>query len=204
MATPPSTEMLRHLREIFQFEGSVEALPAKSLRKKLERSMGLESGSLKSQKKEIARLAALVEKPEKSMPNVAAKTVAALAPSAEALGWPALPMGVCNLFCPSCGSILADPTHVNTRVDCRFCDEFVTSEVLQAVVIRSEGLTCSIKDVEPVVIQKRAARATVKETCPECKHDELEYYTMQLRSADEGQTVFFECRECGHKFSTNT
>lgn len=48
------------------------------------------------------------------------------------------------------------------------------------------------------------ARATVSEECPKCKADTMEYYTMQLRSADEGQTVFFECRACGHKFSVNT
>ena len=30
-------------------------------------------------------------------------------------------------------------------------------------------------------------RATVEEPCPRCKHPVLEYYTMQLRSADEGQ-----------------
>jgi DNA-directed RNA polymerase I subunit RPA12 len=51
-----------------------------------------------------------------------------------------------------------------------------------------------------------AKRATVKEECPKCKHPFMEFYTMQLRSADEGQTVFYECPEpaCGHKFSINT
>jgi len=49
-------------------------------------------------------------------------------------------------------------------------------------------------------------RAVVREECPACGAPEMGFYTMQLRSADEGQTVFFEClkSECGHKFSVNT
>ena len=53
---------------------------------------------------------------------------------------------------------------------------------------------------------KKPARATVTEECPACKAPFMEFYAMQLRSADEGQTVFYECVnvKCGHKFSVNT
>lgn len=53
---------------------------------------------------------------------------------------------------------------------------------------------------------KKPARATVNEECPSCKAPFMEFYAMQLRSADEGQTVFYECVnvKCGHKFSVNT
>lgn len=37
----------------------------------------------------------------------------------------------------------------------------------------------------------------VEERCPNCGFHQMEFYTMQLRSADEGQTVFYECKECG-------
>lgn len=52
--------------------------------------------------------------------------------------------------------------------------------------------------------EAKKARATVNEECPKCKNPVMEYYTMQLRSADEGQTVFYECAKCGHKHSVNT
>ena len=45
--------------------------------------------------------------------------------------------------------------------------------------------------------------ATIEEPCPKCGHPELYFYTMQLRSVDEGQTVFYECPKCQHKYSVN-
>lgn len=45
--------------------------------------------------------------------------------------------------------------------------------------------------------------AVIEEPCPKCGHPEMYFYTMQLRSVDEGSTVFYECPKCTHKFSVN-
>lgn len=66
-------------------------------------------------------------------------------------------------------------------------------------------------NLEPLVkndmdqeLGKQRQRATVDEACPKCGNQGMEYYTMQLRSADEGQTVFYECTKCRYKYSQNT
>uniref|UniRef100_A0A7S0WT88 DNA-directed RNA polymerase subunit n=1 Tax=Chlamydomonas leiostraca TaxID=1034604 RepID=A0A7S0WT88_9CHLO len=61
-----------------------------------------------------------------------------------------------------------------------------------------------VRSTEDEELAKGRKRATVDEPCPKCKHPQMEFYTMQLRSADEGQTVFYECPNCGHKYSQNT
>jgi len=49
-----------------------------------------------------------------------------------------------------------------------------------------------------------AQRALVGEECPKCKNPKMYFWTQQLRSADEGQTVFYECPKCEHRYSVNT
>lgn len=44
----------------------------------------------------------------------------------------------------------------------------------------------------------------VERKCPKCGNDKMSYATLQLRSADEGQTVFFTCTKCSFKESENS
>jgi DNA-directed RNA polymerase I subunit RPA12 len=48
-----------------------------------------------------------------------------------------------------------------------------------------------------------AKRATIDEPCIKCGTREVGYYTVQLRSVDEGQTVFYECPKCKYTWSIN-
>lgn len=40
--------------------------------------------------------------------------------------------------------------------------------------------------------------------CPKCSNNKMSYATLQLRSADEGQTVFYTCTKCSHKETENS
>ena len=50
---------------------------------------------------------------------------------------------------------------------------------------------------------KENKNVKIEEPCPKCGNPELYFYTMQLRSVDEGQTVFYDCPKCNYKFSIN-
>lgn len=44
----------------------------------------------------------------------------------------------------------------------------------------------------------------VERKCPKCDNNRMSYATLQLRSADEGQTVFYTCTKCKFKETENS
>jgi DNA-directed RNA polymerase I subunit RPA12 len=70
----------------------------------------------------------------------------------------------------------------------------------------ADGDTDGLKGSSATSGQKDMVKhATIAEPCPKCGNPEMFFYTMQLRSVDEGSTVFYECPivRCGNKFSVN-
>ena len=53
-------------------------------------------------------------------------------------------------------------------------------------------------------IEDEADGPIVERNCPKCGYGRMSYAALQLRSADEGQTVFFTCLKCKHKESENS
>jgi DNA-directed RNA polymerase I subunit RPA12 len=52
--------------------------------------------------------------------------------------------------------------------------------------------------------EEEAEGPIVERKCPKCGNDKMSYATLQLRSADEGQTVFYTCTKCSFKETENS
>jgi DNA-directed RNA polymerase I subunit RPA12 len=113
-------------------------------------------------------------------------------------------------FCPNCRSTLkVDSTG---DVECDVCSYRSNlsdmTEALPSTTTYSMDRPIPIwarSDEEQAALRQsnEPKRATIEETCTKCGAKEVGYYTVQLRSVDEGQTVFYECPDCKHTWSVN-
>lgn len=121
------------------------------------------------------------------------------------------------IFCERCGNLLSLPELYPTQGSLR-CDQCHRSQKFNVeehsgIVTRSNpaAFPSALRQkrslvqhsIHSVGLDKDATAPMMQESCPKCKHPEMKYHTLQLRSADEGTTVFYECPKCAHKFSTN-
>ncbi|XP_061911047.1 DNA-directed RNA polymerase I subunit RPA12 [Entelurus aequoreus] len=104
-------------------------------------------------------------------------------------------------FCPECGNVLPLPGMPIT-ISCPRCSfsspvsEFSNREICSTVVFnqvnKSSVVLKSSEDSEmkgPVIDRR----------CSRCNKEGMIYHTRQMRSADEGQTVFFTCIHCRYQ-----
>ncbi|KAL5037256.1 DNA-directed RNA polymerase I core subunit rpa12, variant 2 [Batrachochytrium dendrobatidis] len=113
------------------------------------------------------------------------------------------------VFCKECGSLLDPPNDIEDYVVCHCCATVVDAKEfeLRPVVTVSKQATFPDKP-KPIVDPSDDNNdrtnahlrdgATIQEKCPKCDAPEMVFHTAQLRSADEGQTVFYSCVVCGY------
>mmetsp|Transcript_10853 Transcript_10853/g.26078 ORF Transcript_10853/g.26078 Transcript_10853/m.26078 type:complete len:120 (-) Transcript_10853:576-935(-) len=114
-------------------------------------------------------------------------------------------------FCPSCRSTLKVDS--SGSIYCNVCPytsnlaELTHSEIPVSITysaLRATPLWAKTDAEQQALTQnKEPTRATIEEPCVKCGFHEVGYYTVQLRSVDEGQTVFYECPACKHTWSIN-
>ncbi|XP_015439416.1 PREDICTED: DNA-directed RNA polymerase I subunit RPA12 [Dufourea novaeangliae] len=110
-------------------------------------------------------------------------------------------------FCSDCGSIL--PLLGNTgNVICYACKRTWGPEAFGDM-----AMSCTIHFNENNAYESSKQKdneeedtegPVVERKCPQCQNDKMSYATLQLRSADEGQTVFYTCTKCKYKETENS
>jgi len=104
-------------------------------------------------------------------------------------------------FCPGCGALLpclsakGDIACMVCKLTIK-CQDFQETEFTYTVKFN--------KVQQPQKESKDTAGPVIERTCQKCGNDKMSFATLQLRSADEGQTVFFTCPKCGFKETENS
>ncbi|KAM6188512.1 DNA-directed RNA polymerase I subunit RPA12 isoform 1-T2 [Sarcoramphus papa] len=103
----------------------------------------------------------------------------------------------CLDFCPECGSVLPRPGPRST-IHCPRCAFALHSADFEGKAVRS---TIEFNRLEPAAGRgldpaPHLEGPLVERRCPRCGHEGMAYRTRQMRSADEGQTVFYTCPSC--------
>lgn len=103
-------------------------------------------------------------------------------------------------FCPECGNVLPLPG-MQDIVRCPRCSfgipvkEFSGREIRSTVVFNPEQSTLALEDEQDSELKG----PVIDRRCSRCNKEGMVYHTRQMRSADEGQTVFFTCIHCRYQ-----
>ena len=93
-------------------------------------------------------------------------------------------------FCDKCGSLLKAE---DEKLKCLSCGyETSDEEVVTFKKKKNKDIEIAEEDVETYPV--------IKSECPHCGNDEAYHWTVQTRSADEPETIFFKCTLCKHKW----
>ncbi|CAC12135.1 probable transcription-associated protein TFIIS [Thermoplasma acidophilum] len=97
------------------------------------------------------------------------------------------------MFCPKCGSLM---TPVNGKYVCPSCG-YEISKNKETIKIVSKSA-----DKETIMIKEEVSAEPLDSdaVCPRCHHKGARYVLKQTRSADEPETKFYTCEECGYRW----
>ena len=117
-----------------------------------------------------------------------------------------------HIFCTNCGELLDYRNLIQERVICKSCSQErhlsnladSSSQINIQYQNSSEWKNKLYNKIDQLRTKRKEQRKVMEQDCPKaCGGREVACYEMQLRSADEGSTVFYECLKCGHGYIEN-
>ncbi|GFS71488.1 DNA-directed RNA polymerase I subunit RPA12 [Nephila pilipes] len=109
-------------------------------------------------------------------------------------------------FCPECGTVLPLPDAQSTVIclACKFRVDVQTFDQLTTECSIKFDNRKKFKKLKEKGDKKAADGPMDDRECSKCGHQGMIYATLQTRSADEGQTVFYSCPNCKHQEFENS
>ncbi|KAI7751086.1 hypothetical protein M8C21_019961 [Ambrosia artemisiifolia] len=101
------------------------------------------------------------------------------------------------MFCELCGTMLSFDSR--NYVKCPLCKSKRKTKEIAGMEIKYT--------VSEEQIRRELGLSSIEDynvRCPKCSNKGVYYHTQQTRSADEGQTMFYNCPNCGYNFTDNT
>ncbi|XP_035209130.1 DNA-directed RNA polymerase I subunit RPA12-like [Stegodyphus dumicola] len=112
-------------------------------------------------------------------------------------------------FCARCGGVLPLPGNEDVVV-CSMCAykvdvrKFDGLTIAYEIKFNNKGKYRRKKEKEKEERKSAALGPLVDRECSKCGNQNMTYATLQTRSADEGQTVFYSCPNCQHQEHENS
>ena len=100
-------------------------------------------------------------------------------------------------FCPHCGAILPLPNLSDHYTSCRCGYQIKYSDWHDMVLTDAKIILNEFDEVKEV--KQRSNEDTgpvIERICGKCGHNQMSYKTQQLRSVDEGMSIFYCCLKC--------